>query len=163
MLRDAVNTYLIGVLITLASAGVWPPCAAAAAAYCVYALALTRGIAMPYAAFVGGAGYGCWELSQWLCAAHGWAQWQVTLLGLGTVLASFTFQLVGHALHEDFSAPPLLFHGFVAAPLLEYMSLVFRIGGLPTLRADVFRAVEKIRNASPDASSRAEPLVDGTR
>jgi uncharacterized membrane protein YGL010W len=118
---------------------------------------------MPYAAFVGGAGYGCWELSQWLCAAHGWAQWQVTLLGLGTVLASFTFQLVGHALHEDFSAPPLLFHGFVAAPLLEYMSLVFRIGGLPTLRADVFRAVEKIRNASPDASSRAEPLVDGTR
>jgi hypothetical protein len=48
------------------------------------------------------------------------------MCGLLTVLASFLAQLAGHAMYEDFKAPPALSHGFVAAPPLEWISFLLR-------------------------------------
>ena len=54
-------------------------------------------------------------------------------------------QILGHCMFEEFHSPPNLLHGFVAAPLLEFVSLVFRLGFLAELRVEVDREVEKIR------------------
>lgn len=49
------------------------------------------------------------------------------------MLGSFTVQLTDHWLNEDLQAPPHLFHGFVGAPLYEYISLLLRLGVLASL------------------------------
>ena len=94
--------------------------------YACYAVRLARHHALPYACLVGLLG----ALASELAAARsmsddGSAQinWQATLTGVALVLMSFVAQLAGHALHEEFAAPPHLFHGFVAAPLL----ILFRL------------------------------------
>ena len=55
----------------------------------------------------------------------------VSGIGLGVILFSFICQLIGHSYHEEFKVKPNLFHGFIAAPILESTSLVYRIGGYP--------------------------------
>ena len=69
----------------------------------------------------------------------------IALIGLGIVLASFIFQLLGHAMFEEFMAPPSLMHGFIAAPVLEGMSLLFRLGFYPDLARTVYAKVEAVR------------------
>ena len=51
---------------------------------------------------------------------------ETVALGLLIILVSFMMQLVGHCLHENFATEPHLVHGFIAAPFLEFISLLIR-------------------------------------
>ena len=59
------------------------------------------------------------------------------------VLFSFSAQLLGHYFFETIHAKPNLFHGFVAAPTLEYVSFLLRHGFMPRLRRGVFGQVAR--------------------
>jgi hypothetical protein len=54
--------------------------------------------------------------------------WGVMLIGFGFWFMSFMLQLTGHAIFEEFEAPMLPWHGFVAAPILEWCCFCYRIG-----------------------------------
>ena len=129
-----LSTYLLGVALSLAA---WRAAATltAAAAYSVYAAWLLRGAPCAAACFVVYIGVQC-AGALWLAGGLGpagdaplaaWSRWQRAMLGLGAVLGSFCAQLVGHARYEELHAPrPHLFHGFVAAPVLEWASALLR-------------------------------------
>jgi hypothetical protein len=51
---------------------------------------------------------------------------ETVALGLLITLVSFMMQLIGHCLHENFATEPHLVHGFIAAPFLEFVSLLIR-------------------------------------
>eukprot|EP00756_Hemistasia_phaeocysticola_P059026 Hpha_TRINITY_DN35725_c0_g1::TRINITY_DN35725_c0_g1_i1::g.139861::m.139861 len=139
-----LNTYMFGVFLAFSSTGLWPVVSAVAVLYALYAVMLTRGVAVPYALFVGGMACGAWFVVENELIGH-LLKWHYALVGLGVILVSFILQLAGHAVHEDFKAPPLLKHGFVSAPVLEFMSLVFRLGLCRDLRQRVYEQVETAR------------------
>ena len=68
----------------------------------------------------------------------------MVLISLAVIILSFSFQLIGHFYCEKFIAKPDLWHGFVAAPILEWVSFLFRVNLLPEL-ADVWEEVTEIR------------------
>ena len=103
---------------------------------------------------VGGVAVGAYFFNEHMMKAFG-KVWKKILVDLGIVLGSFVMQILGHCMFEEFHSPPNLAHGFIAAPLLEFVSLVFRLGFLHDLRVEVDREVEKIRN---DARHRRSAL-----
>lgn len=155
-----LNTYVFGVLLACASVSTTSclPVCFVACAFASYPLLLAlkpphaatmapyfAPCVAPYAAFCCVMGWGAWALADTMAGA-GAGPSSVALAGLGIVLGSFAAQLCGHARWETFAAPPHLFHGFFAAPTLEYISLLFRLGCLPKLGWDVRRAVERSRD-----------------
>ncbi|KAL6074435.1 hypothetical protein QOT17_004160 [Balamuthia mandrillaris] len=76
-----------------------------------------------------------WSLEQTLL--YGWHhqhdpafghRWYfLTLVGFGMMMTSFTLQVIGHFCFEEFQAKPNLAHGFIAAPVLEYVSMWLRL------------------------------------
>lgn len=170
-----LNTYIIGMLVTSSGlcgtlsdddhgqCSVWTM----VVLFDTYALVLTRGVALPYAAMVGGFGVLAMMLSNTVHAYYH-SHVYVILVGLGIMLCSFAAQLLGHRYFERFAAPPHLFHGFVAAPLLEYSSLLFRLGLLPGLCAEVAVEVQKARGEAgarlmdcQEAEPEAQPQRQG--
>ena len=150
-----LNTYLFGVFLAFAGTGLWPILAAVAGLYATYAVALTRCVALPYAVVVGGLASAAWFVVDAACTPESELRtWHFVGVGVGVVLVSLLLQLAGHAAHEHFQAPPLLKHGFVSAPVLEYMSLVFRMGLLPDVAARVHQQVDRAR-------ADAGPLLHG--
>jgi hypothetical protein len=59
---------------------------------------------------------------------------EIAALGLLIILISFMMQLIGHCLHEKFATEPHLVHGFIAAPFLEFISLLIRCGIIDTYK-----------------------------
>jgi hypothetical protein len=70
----------------------------------------------------------------------------LSVVGITVLLGSFILQLIGHALCEDLHAPPRLFHGFVAAPPLEHISLLLSCGCFgESFRQSIMDEVEETR------------------
>ena len=147
-----LNTYLFGVFLIVASSGLWQLVVAVAALYALYAVVLTRGIALLYGVAIFGIAAGAWFLVD-TTATAAFHSWYYAFVGLGVVLVSFVLQLVGHAIHEEFKAPPLLKHGFVSAPVLEYVSFLFRLGLCPARYKAVTDTVERVRAEAREAST----------
>lgn len=146
-----LNTYLFGVFLIVASFGLWQLVFAVAALYALYAVVLTRGMAAPYAAIViSGLAAGAWFLVD---TTTSFDNRYYAFIGLGVVLVSFVLQLIGHAVHEEFNAQPLLKHGFVSAPVLEYVSFVFRLGWCPATYTVVATTVDRVRAEAREATS----------
>jgi len=143
-----LNTYLFGLLFLVASFGHLWVFVIASLAYVVYLVLLTRLVIfhlLPYILFLFGLACAAWELR--ISAANsGFCVWEVAVAGVCLMLASFAFQLAGHWIHEVFNAPPSLMHGFVAAPVLEYVSLLWRLGYGGTLHEEVLNEVEAVRS-----------------
>ena len=72
------------------------------------------------------------------------------LIAVGFILASFACQLIGHAIHEKFKASPNLMHGFIAAPVLEWRMLFYRLGCYEIEFRELHRRVENVRCALDD-------------
>lgn len=70
---------------------------------------------------------------------------KMLLIGLAVILLSFCLQLIGHFSCELFIAKPDVWHGFVAAPILEWVSFLFRVNVLPEM-LDVWDEVTRIRS-----------------
>eukprot|EP00662_Eupelagonemidae_sp_cell21_P037761 gene37761-10267_t len=70
-----LNTYLFGVAVLLAASRLWEVPAGVGGCYAVWMVAVTRGRALPYAAVVGGIGYGAWAAHAALLhrVGAGWA------------------------------------------------------------------------------------------
>ena len=98
-----------------------------------------------YICIVAGMAVGAYFWNEHMMQKVGREIWKKILIDVGIVLGSFAMQILGHCMFEEFHSPPNLIHGFVAAPLLEFVSLVFRLGFLAELRVEVDREVEKIR------------------
>ena len=79
-----------------------------------------------------------------------------------SVCPSLTISARLYQLHEEFQAKPLVFHGFVAAPALEFRSLFYRVGALPVECADVMEEVESVR-ARARRGAGSSPLSHGSR
>ena len=76
----------------------------------------------------------------------------LVLVSLGVVFVSFICLLVGHRMHEEFQAPPLFFHGFIAAPALEWITFLYRVGlsrpeGLESLEREVRDLRRRVKEA----------------
>lgn len=141
-----LNTYVFGVLLALASCGGNVALYIVTSLYATYALCMSRGAALPY---VGCVVLLCMSAQRGVEVLHSSGldrSWEVTCIGACVVLLSFMAQLAGHGLHEEFSAPPDLFHGFVAAPVLESISLQMRLGLMPALSEVVNGEVERVRS-----------------
>lgn len=142
-----LHTLLFGMWLSFSAAGLWELLVAAVALFVAYICLLFAAhrplLASPYCLFVSLLATGAWFLREAL--ARSLQPWQVLLIGLGIILASFTVQLYGHAKYEEFEAPPNLWHGFVAAPILEYASLLFRLGALTEMKQGVMQEAEAAR------------------
>lgn len=94
-----------------------------------------------------------------------WVKWMVALVGIGIVLLSFIFQLLGHYFHEDFFAPPNLMHGFIAAPILEVQWLLLSVfckstGEYNVIMGEVLNS-RKLLIADKARCDSERPLVPG--
>eukprot|EP01123_Difflugia_compressa_P004501 TRINITY_DN15931_c0_g1_i1.p1 TRINITY_DN15931_c0_g1~~TRINITY_DN15931_c0_g1_i1.p1 ORF type:complete len:137 (-),score=8.25 TRINITY_DN15931_c0_g1_i1:10-369(-) len=76
---------------------------------------------------VGGIGFAGYMFNSFMLSLGILLWWHLLLIYLGYVILIFGLQLIGHWLHEDFESPIFPWHGFVAAPPLEYMALLHRI------------------------------------
>lgn len=141
-----LNTYVLGVMLTVESCGGSIALYTVSSLYAAYSLVMSRGAALPYAGCIAMLCSGAQLATKALRSAGLDHAWEVLCLGLSVVLLSFMAQLAGHAFHEDFSAPPDLFHGFVAAPVLESISLQMRLGLMPQLKSQVDREVQRVRS-----------------
>ena len=65
-------------------------------------------------------------------------------IGFSIILGSFGVQLLGHWCFEYFNAKPDLWHGFVAAPVLEWISFLHRCGSMQELDP-IWKEVLEIR------------------
>jgi len=144
-----LHTYLFGIYFIVASADQIIILAAVAGLFGLYVCLLGRSILLwmvPYLIFaVGGLPFGAWSLHLMLSQQWGWPCWGQLALGASVVLASFSCQLLGHWLHELFNAPPSLMHGFLAAPVLEYISLLWRLGVTKGDRDAILREADACR------------------
>jgi hypothetical protein len=153
-----LNTYLVGLFMVFSSARQWPVTASAAVVYGAYVAVFLRPLrylAVPYVVFLALLSAASWFASVALAADMGAdadqrMSWHVTLIGLGIALASLLLQLVGHACSEQLQAKPLLKHGLVAAPPLEYVSLLHRLGLLSAHGAlvDAFEQAQRARRTA---------------
>jgi hypothetical protein len=163
-----LNAYLLAVLTlldgadallrlpVLLPAGIRVLPAALVAAVWAYALRLGGVRSAPYCVFVGALGQVATAglLQSLLGYTRDDAPGVSTGAGFGFMLAAFLCQLAGHALFEVFQAPPSLIHGFFAAPVLEWLALLGRLGLMPELvMQDVWRRVKAIRTTSTSSSS----------
>ena len=170
-----LNAYLFSVFLVAASSGYWQVPAALAAAYGLYVVVLAgRWVGAPYVVLVGLLASGAWLLRLALAgdfdvgeAGSGAGEgagvklepWQILLVGVGAMLGSFICQLVGHARTERLIAKPHLFHGFVAAPALEWVSFLYRCGAIrPPFLNEVWGEVAIIQK---DAARRAAETKAG--
>lgn len=129
------------------------------ALYAVYCTVLVRLYGLLYGLLQVGLGFLALLACDDLTSASKDAPWhwaEVLALGFGLIIASFMCQLVGHARYEKYSAPPHLFHGFVAAPILEFVSLVFRLGGLKDTRVAVYATADKARESGTTLISKGD-------
>eukprot|EP00928_Gymnodinium_smaydae_P089765 TRINITY_DN73678_c0_g1_i1.p1 TRINITY_DN73678_c0_g1~~TRINITY_DN73678_c0_g1_i1.p1 ORF type:complete len:213 (+),score=35.09 TRINITY_DN73678_c0_g1_i1:67-705(+) len=151
-----LNSYLFGVFLMVSSVGFWQAVAAVLLLYGSYMVKLFAGhgvlYALPYMSFVAGIGVGAWFLSENLLFPL-MNRSEIALIGFGIVMGSFSVQLFGHARYEEFSAPPDLFHGFVAAPVLEYVSSLFHSGAMADKYTELMGEVVAVRNRARDAHS----------
>jgi hypothetical protein len=69
-------------------------------------------------------------------------------------------QLLGHAVFEDLKAHPRIFHGFVAAPVLEHFSLMLKIGGFGDDLCG--HVANKVREMREDALTKKQCLHKGS-
>ena len=143
-----LNTYLFGVWLLLSA--VHPVCCwVAISGYTLYSLRVAGwALGLPFGLLQGASGYGAIAVHAGALVAWRWTTYEVAGLGFSLVIGSFLAQLAGHAASEAFVAPPHLFHGLVAAPLLEWVSLGFRLGALPVLRQEVGTEVAAARSAA---------------
>ena len=149
-----LNTYMFGILSIAASIlQGWYLAYAVTLIYAAYALYLARFWAVPYLCLVSLLAVLATELATTMLQNEESNQtsYIAPLTGLGIVLGSFIAQLAGHAMFETFAAPPHLFHGFIAAPLLEFVSLLFSMGFMPVLSEQVDVEVERHRVGSHPA------------
>jgi uncharacterized membrane protein YGL010W len=149
-----LQSYELGVLLLLCAGSGWLS-AALAGLYAAYAAWLAREKALPFLVSLAGLAVAASYTAAALGAA-GLARWEIALLGLGLVLGSFLLQLLGHWLFEEFNAKPSLLHGFVSAPILEGVVLLFRLGFYPALASDVFARAEALRAEARAESERDE-------
>lgn len=110
----------------------------------MYAISLGGVRGTPYCVFVGSI---VWiaqtQFPRWLGAEDPSTQ---AMSGFALMMGSFACQLAGHAYFEVFQAPPDLVHGFFAAPVLEWMSLLGRCGLMPPdLMREVWIRVHTLR------------------
>lgn len=141
-----LNTYVLGVLLVVDSCGGPLALYVVVSLYATYSLAMSLGAALPYMVCIALLCVAAQRAGEALRSSGGLDHsWEVPCVGVGLVLLSFIAQLVGHALHEEFSAPPDLFHGFVAAPVLESISLQMRLGLMPRLSHVVDMEVDRVR------------------
>lgn len=149
-----LNSYLFGVLLCAASTGGKSGdivCGALTGIYASYVLLLTKGYGVPYVIFVSALALSARTFRLWIDTYLD-RTYVPPVVGICIVLLSFSSQLLGHRLHEEIIAAPNLFHGFVAAPVLEYMSLLLRIGILPeTITRGVLIEVDALRAPSLSA------------
>lgn len=142
-----LHTLLFGMMLSVSAAGVWELTVAVVALFVAYICLLFTArrslLALPYCLFVSLLATSAWIVREEL--SRGFRPWQILLVGLGIVLTSFAVQLYGHAKYEEFEAPPNLWHGFVAAPILEYTSFLFRLGALTEMKEMVMKEAEAAR------------------
>jgi hypothetical protein len=88
-------------------------------------------------------------------------KWLVGAAGSAIILSSFAFQLMGHALHEELFAPPNIFHGFLAAPILEFQCFIFRMRYVDASEYDsIMEVVNKSRNELKESLEPHRQLLD---
>lgn len=119
-----LHSYLLGVFLLLASPAAPQPwlLVCGSCAYIGYVVWLTRDVISlmpPYVVLLAGIAAAAWRLGDLLADVCALGDWLVPLAAVALILGSFIAQLLGHAAHEAFFAPPSLQHGFLAAPPLE--------------------------------------------
>jgi len=92
-----------------------------------------------------------------LLLTHNASSWVQIGTSFGVILGSFMAQIAGHVMCEDYQAPPSLMHGFVAAPILETVSLMLRLGLLSSDDQDVWKEVDEIRHRAAQLSLSFKP------
>jgi hypothetical protein len=150
-----LHGYLFGVFLACACAG--PPTSLVSAV----AVSLPGSLLVGYSELLGGrvrpsAATSCLISRVLLCGAQplitvliGTLAWWVAgyplghvsritlgLSGLGGALVCLIAQVIGHFIFEPITAGPNLFHGFVAAVVLEWFALVVRLGGASLVGLD---------------------------
>lgn len=123
-----LHSYMIGIFLLSSMAG-WFVLLFAALLFAIYAMYLIRpvGGAMLYTIFIAVISYSAFELQSYIEISCNLTNWMQALVGFGIILISFVCQLIGHSLHEEYTAPPRLTHGLFAAPILEIQSLILRL------------------------------------
>lgn len=152
-----LHTYVYGAFMLLSASSIWILPAVALTVYLSYIILLLNEIGvlllLPYIIFLTGVTVAAW-FSYYFMSETGIEGWKCALMALLIILASFGFQVLGHALHEDYKAKPSLMHGFVSAPPLEYCSLLLRSNCLkPHFRSEVEKRVEDIRQSTCNAEA----------
>ena len=131
-----LHSYVFGLFALFASPRSMPVFAIGTLLFIAFAIWLIRVIGiwvLPYALWLAAlARLACEVVWSW---SGGIPPITSALISLAVILVSFVAQLIGHALFEEFVAPPSLCHGFLAAPPLEYVCLLLRLGLLPRLNA----------------------------
>lgn len=146
-----LNSYMFGMFLLLASLGYSSLVVASLGCYALYVVALcldykyTMMLVLPYLVFLCCLAHGAWSVQEYLSKHGSLERWLIASSALGIVFSSFALQLIGHWLHEVFNAPPSLMHGFISAPVLEYVSLMWRLGFDAEESSGVLRKVEEIR------------------
>lgn len=105
-----LNVYLAAVLSLAGTIGG----ATIGAILGVYAIFLGEHLSIPYLGVL----YGLYRISIFI----DWNIWYKLVV----IPVSLILQLLGHWIFEDYQAPPSLIHGFIAAPILEWLALVKR-------------------------------------
>lgn len=117
----------------------------------------------------------CLAAAAWWIAGYPLAGVSRVVLGasaLGVSVGCLIAQVIGHKLNEPVMASPNLFHGFIAAVVLEWFSLVIRLGGASAIGLDgVWAEAARVRailehELSVMKQQRAQqhcPLVDTDR
>jgi hypothetical protein len=128
-----------------------------AAIFALYAIILVRELSVLFLLILGALLYAA-QLSTNVFPGLG----SRALVASGIILGSFILQIIGHNLHEDYQAPPSLNYGFVAAPVLKSVRLLFRLVNFKSQKSSIImKQVEEIRLR---ASSRLLPQkveIDG--
>jgi len=126
-----LHTYLFG-LFLLCACGGWIPLILFDISYIVYAWKLVqpRFYAMVYVIILCGIGFAAKSFLFMMETEYDYELWQMLIIGGGIILFSFVCQLYGHHHCEKYTAPPALFHGLFAAPILEFQSFLYWFGVL---------------------------------
>jgi uncharacterized membrane protein YGL010W len=92
-----------------------------------------------------------WKSSMFYESSAKDARFPLMWFSLCSILFCFICQLIGHQLFESRQAKPSLYHGFIAAPPLELLSLIMRVSderSLPTELRGIWSEVVETRRAT---------------
>ena len=136
-------TYILGILLAM-SAGGWILTALGTSLLIMYAMYVVKDMSIPFMFIVIGLNYLVRVIDEgYFMQDEGSTNKLLTALAI--CLGSFFVQIAGHIVFEDYQAPPSLMHGFVAAPVLETVSLQFRLGCFKERRKEVYDEVDAVR------------------